>query len=197
MIETYMKLMSYSIENTNVPHDDIFNEMLKFISSKIIFSKIEGVFEVLRILDFYRGDAESLKRKQKHNFQEVHIEKLHELERLSQTKNVTIENVKETLKTISYVPLSHSFDRYYPMVEELSKRLGKKVKFKILGEEVFVPREMTGELNDALMHMIRNGLDHGIETNEARLQKNKPVVSNLEIESTLGEGTNVKLSFKI
>jgi two-component system chemotaxis sensor kinase CheA len=156
--------------------------MINFISSKTISSRVEGIFELLRIIDFYRADAESLKRKQKNNFQEVHIEKLHELERLSQAKNVTIESVKETLKTVSFVPLTHSFYRYFPMVNELSKRLGKNVKLKVIGEEIFVPREMIVELNDALMHMVRNGLDHGIESTEVRLQKNKPAISNLEIE---------------
>jgi chemotaxis protein histidine kinase CheA len=178
--EIYSNLMSYNFNTTQ--DDDVVKEIVSLTNSKIISSKVEGIFELLRMIDFYRGDAASLKRKQKHNFQEVHLEKLHELERLSQAKNMTIEKIKEALKTVSYVPLTHTFYRYYPMVEELSKRLGKQVKLKIIGEEVFVPREITTELNDALMHMVRNGLDHGIETSEVRLQNNKPAESKLEIE---------------
>jgi len=178
----YSELMMMKLEVKNGAAFDLWNTLIQFISMKSEVTKTERIFELLRLLDFYRGDAESLKRKQKNNFQEIHVEKLHELERLFDTENVSQNKLKDVLNTVLYVPLSPSFYRYFPMVDELSKRLNKKVKFKIIGEEVFVKREIITELNDALVHMVRNGIDHGIETSEVRTENNKPLESMLELE---------------
>ncbi|MCM2281414.1 MAG: ATP-binding protein [Bdellovibrionaceae bacterium] len=68
-----------------------------------------------------------------------------------------------------------------PMVKDLAKRLEKQVEFRITGEDIYVRREITYGLRDALVHIIRNSLDHGVEKPEDRIRNGKPPVAVIEI----------------
>ena len=67
------------------------------------------------------------------------------------------------------------------MVIEVSKEVQKEVNFKSGGDEIFVDHEEFNLLNDSLIHLIRNSIDHGIETIEKRKERNKEDFGTINI----------------
>ena len=71
------------------------------------------------------------------------------------------------------LPLSYIFGRYPKLVRDLSKKLDKKIKYIEEGGETKIDKMMIEKLADPLVHVIRNSIDHGIETKEERIAKGK------------------------
>lgn len=86
------------------------------------------------------------------------------------------------------LPVGTLFERYTRTVRDLSSKLGKKVELHIEGEEIGLDRTILESLSDPLIHLIRNSIDHGIETAEERSAKGKPVVGNLYLRAVHESG---------
>jgi two-component system chemotaxis sensor kinase CheA len=71
------------------------------------------------------------------------------------------------------LPISYVFDRYPKLVRDISKNLGKKVNLTMEGGETKLDKNMIEMLADPMIHIMRNSLDHGIESPEIRAQKGK------------------------
>lgn len=76
-------------------------------------------------------------------------------------------------RQLSFADLRSALNRYRSMVTELSSNLDKKVRFELKGDDVAMPSENLGLLLDSMVHLIRNSLDHGLESREQRLQTSK------------------------
>ncbi|MDI3280113.1 MAG: chemotaxis protein CheA [Bacillota bacterium] len=72
------------------------------------------------------------------------------------------------------VPIEQVFSRFPRMVRDLSRELGKKVNLVIEGGETELDRTVVDEIGDPLIHLLRNAVDHGIETPEERRKAGKP-----------------------
>jgi len=79
-----------------------------------------------------------------------------------------VNALERQLNHLSNRQLNDVFHRLGPMVKSLGETLGKKVKLNITGGEIEIPRDLLRSLNDPLVHIIRNSLDHGIESPEDR-----------------------------
>lgn len=84
------------------------------------------------------------------------------------------EEMQDAIMQIRMVPVSTVFQRFPRLVRDLSKKLNKKVKLIIEGEETEADKNVIESLSDPLIHIVRNSLDHGIETPEERISKGKP-----------------------
>ena len=82
--------------------------------------------------------------------------------------------LQESVMRIRMFPISFSFNRFPRMVHDLSSQLGKKVELKISGESTELDKTVMEKISDPLVHLVRNSLDHGIETPEVRVAKGKP-----------------------
>ena len=71
-------------------------------------------------------------------------------------------------------PVWQVFDRFPRMVRDLARKLGKQVDFEIEGKEIELDRAILDEIGDPLVHLLRNAVDHGIETPEVRERAGKP-----------------------
>jgi len=76
--------------------------------------------------------------------------------------------------TMRMVPVETVFNRFPKMVRQLSRDLHKKINLEIIGAETELDRTVIDEIGDPLVHLIRNSLDHGIESPEVRRAKGKP-----------------------
>jgi two-component system chemotaxis sensor kinase CheA len=92
-----------------------------------------------------------------------------------------VNSLERQLNHLSNRQLNDVFRRLGPMVNTLSDTLNKKVKLNITGGEIEIPRDLLRSLNDPLVHIVRNSLDHGIEPPEDREIAGKPDVGNLDI----------------
>jgi two-component system, chemotaxis family, sensor kinase CheA len=75
---------------------------------------------------------------------------------------------------IRMLPVSNTFSKFPRMVRDLSAKLNKKIDLTIEGENTELDRSVIEEINDPLIHLIRNSVDHGIESAEDRLKVGKP-----------------------
>lgn len=83
--------------------------------------------------------------------------------------------LQEIVMSIRMVPLSGAFNKMTRIVRDMKVKLGKDVDLVFEGEETEVDKSVIDNLNDPLMHMVRNSMDHGIEeTQEERIAKGKP-----------------------
>jgi len=94
-------------------------------------------------------------------------------EGLAQLERHTRE-LQESVMRIRMVPISFSFSRFPRLVHDLSGKLGKKIELKMSGENTEVDKTVIEKIGDPLVHLVRNSLDHGIETPEERTAAGKP-----------------------
>ncbi|MEG4067526.1 hybrid sensor histidine kinase/response regulator [Microcoleus sp. Pol11C2] len=92
------------------------------------------------------------------------------------------EALESGIRTLRLLPLSTIFNLFPRTVRDLAKREGKEVALVIEGGETTADKRILEEMKDPLMHMIRNAIDHGIETVEERKKLGKPPVATLRIK---------------
>lgn len=88
-------------------------------------------------------------------------------------KQVTGE-LQEVAMTVRLLPLSTIFRKMIRLVGDVSGKLGKKARLEIIGEETEVDKDVVEALQDPLVHILRNSLDHGLESPGDRLSAGKP-----------------------
>ncbi len=92
-------------------------------------------------------------------------------------------NLQEVGLAMRMVPVSGLFQKMTRLVRDLSKKSNKLVNFKVIGEETEIDKTIVEQLSDPLVHMIRNSLDHGMETKEERANTNKPATGSISLEA--------------
>ncbi|MCB1754035.1 MAG: chemotaxis protein CheA [Gammaproteobacteria bacterium] len=102
------------------------------------------------------------------------------LDGISQLERNTRE-LQESVLQIRMLPISFSFSRFPRLVRDLSSSMGKNIELKMTGEHTEVDKNVLEKIADPLVHLVRNSLDHGIETPEVRKQKGKPEAGILEL----------------
>ena len=101
---------------------------------------------------------------------------------LAQLERNTRE-LQENVMRIRMLPISFSFSRFPRLVHDLSTQLGKKVVLKLSGEHTELDKTVLEKMSDPLVHLVRNALDHGIETAEKRLAANKSEEGTLHLHA--------------
>ncbi|WP_036224412.1 chemotaxis protein CheA [Mesoaciditoga lauensis] len=110
-------------------------------------------------------------------------------ESLSQLGRITLD-LQSIVMKIRMIPVSFVFDRFPRMVRDLSKKLNKKINFVVQGEDTELDRTVADEIGEPLVHIIRNAIDHGIETEEERIGAGKPPTGTVVL-SARQEGDSV------
>jgi two-component system chemotaxis sensor kinase CheA len=91
---------------------------------------------------------------------------------LVQLARITAE-VQKTTMSMRMVPIGQLFQRLSRLVRDVSRQVGKTVELDVVGEEIELDRSIVEELQDPLLHMVRNSIDHGIETPVQRKELGK------------------------
>lgn len=105
------------------------------------------------------------------------------LETLLETLNRQTRELQESVMAIRAQPVRAAFARMPRLVRDLCDLLGKDVRLVTIGEDVEVDTTVIMELSEPLMHMVRNAMDHGIETPEERRAVGKPPVGTLTLKA--------------
>ena len=111
------------------------------------------------------------------------------METLEQMDRVT-GDLQNIVMKVRMVPVSAVFNRFPRMVRDVSKELGKEINLTIEGEETELDRTVIDEIGDPIMHLLRNSLDHGVESPDVREAKGKPRVGEVGLIAR-HEGNNV------
>lgn len=82
-------------------------------------------------------------------------------------------DLQNVIMSMRMVPLTNTFQKMNRIVFDVSRKLGKDIEFEMVGEQTEVDKNIIEHISDPLMHLVRNAVDHGIETNEERIDSGK------------------------
>ncbi len=99
-------------------------------------------------------------------------------------------NLHESVMKVRMVPIESVTQKYPRMIRDLSRNLNKKMNLVITGEDTELDRTVVDQIGDPLQHLLRNSADHGLESNELRLERGKPEVGTIFLNA-YQEGNNV------
>lgn len=100
--------------------------------------------------------------------------------------------LQEVSTFMQMVPIQTLFQKMTRMVRDLSKKTGKLARLTLSGEDTLFARNMIEKLNDPLVHMIRNAVDHGIEDTELRKTTGKPPLGTVQLIARCEEDNGKK-----
>ncbi|WP_436857785.1 chemotaxis protein CheA [Citrobacter tructae] len=99
-------------------------------------------------------------------------------------------DLQESVMSIRMMPMEYVFSRFPRLVRDLAGKLGKQVELTLVGSSTELDKSLIERIIDPLTHLVRNSLDHGIESPEKRLESGKNSVGNL-ILSAEHQGGNI------
>lgn len=104
-----------------------------------------------------------------------------------------VDDLVESSKKLVMLPLSTLGSLFPKAVRDLSRDTGKDTSFVLQGEEICIDKRVLEEMKDPLLHLLRNAVDHGIESPEQRRKSGKPTRANLLLAASAVEGNQVEL----
>ncbi len=102
--------------------------------------------------------------------------------------NRHIRSMQDSIMSIRMVPMESVYSKFPKIIRDLSKSMDKKVNFTHTGDSVEIDKAMIEGLTDPLVHIIRNSLDHGLESPQDRVNAGKSEVGNISINAEQSNG---------
>ncbi|MBY0575242.1 MAG: chemotaxis protein CheA [Gallionellaceae bacterium] len=106
---------------------------------------------------------------------------LRELDQSVTQLDMLVVNLQNAVMKTRMQPIGRLFKKYPRLARDLARQLGKDVELVLSGEETEMDKTMIEDLNDPLVHLVRNAVDHGVETIEGRIAAGKPEKSIVEL----------------
>ncbi len=107
----------------------------------------------------------------------------------------SVSDLQEVVMKLRMQPVKRIFSKFPRIVRDLAKKVGKKINLELEGEDTEIDRSILNQLEDPLIHLVRNSIDHGIEPPEERLAKGKPEYGTIVL-SALQEGDRIIVSIE-
>jgi len=143
------------------------------------------IYDIVRVLRTFKSqfsEFEPLSLPKLVQISELSLDKLRESVKDVHRRQPGIEKISRQMDKILEMPVSTIAIRFAPMIQELSVSLKKNVHFHTKGLETTADRQLLYCLQDILLHLFRNSLDHGIESSEERLALGKSLPATLSLE---------------
>lgn len=106
-----------------------------------------------------------------------------------------VEEIRDSALQLRMVPISTTFNRFQRVVRDVGKELGKDIALTITGGDTEVDKSVVEKISDPLMHLVRNAIDHGIESAERRQGHGKSAKGTLRLNAYHGSGNiNIEVS---
>jgi two-component system chemotaxis sensor kinase CheA len=120
-------------------------------------------------------------------------ETLSELDQSVTQLDMLVVNLQNAVMKTRMQPIGRLFKKYPRLARDLARSLGKDVELVLVGEETEMDKTMIEDLNDPLVHLVRNAVDHGVETVAGRREAGKPEKSLVEL-SARQEGDHILIT---
>lgn len=114
-----------------------------------------------------------------------------ELEETVETMSEMLEEIRNGIMDIRMVQVEESFSKLRRIVNETAKKTNKKINFEIIGGETELDKTVIEKISDPLIHMLRNSIDHGVETPEVRIEHGKSEEGNVTLRAYPDAGSIV------
>ncbi len=105
------------------------------------------------------------------------------LKRITENIDRLTADLQDLVMQVRMVPVSQIFDRFPRLVRDLSLKKGKKIELVMEGKEIEVDRTVLDEIGEPLIHLLRNSIDHGIETPSERENAHKDPVGTIKLSA--------------
>ena len=99
-------------------------------------------------------------------------------------------DLQENVMRIRMLPINFVFSRFPRLVRDIAQKLNKQVELKLIGEQTELDKTVMEKISDPMVHLVRNSLDHGLETVEKRLQAGKDPVGTVTLNA-FHQGGNI------
>lgn len=149
-------------------------------SIRVNLEKIEQLMNLFEESFIERGRIEEII----HKIGDRHLE-----ERMQRLVSIS-KDLQNLVLNMRLVPVETAFNRFPHMIRQLAKELGKDINLVITGKETEIDRIVIDEIGDPLVHLIRNSVDHGIETQEERAKTDKDKIGTVTLDA-FHSGNNV------
>jgi two-component system chemotaxis sensor kinase CheA len=117
---------------------------------------------------------------------------LHALDQAVSQLDLLVSDLQNAVMKTRMQPIGRLFQKYPRIARDLARGLGKDVELVLAGEETEIDKTMIEDLSDPIIHLIRNAVDHGVETPAERLAAHKPEKSEVRLEARQ-EGDHIVL----
>ena len=107
--------------------------------------------------------------------------------------DMLVINLQNSVMKTRMQPIGRLFKKYPRLARDLARQLGKDVELVLSGEETEIDKTMIEDLNDPLVHLVRNAVDHGVEDSEQRIAAGKPLKSVVQLGAKQ-EGDHIVIS---
>ena len=94
-----------------------------------------------------------------------------------------MRELQESVMRVRMLPITFVFSRFPRMVRDLAQRLGKQIELKLTGEQTELDKTVLEKIGDPLVHLVRNSIDHGIESPERRIAAGKPAFGTVHLDA--------------
>ncbi len=165
-----------SIDSNAKGNDKAQAVQKKHTSSKTIrvdIERLEALMNLFSELVIDRGRLEQIAA-------DVHHSGLSEVVEHMNRISGDLQNI---ILNIRMVPVEQVFNRFPRMVRDLAKDLNKKINLTITGADTELDRTVIDEIGDPLVHLLRNAVDHGLETSEERKRNRKPEIGEIGLKA--------------
>jgi two-component system chemotaxis sensor kinase CheA len=98
------------------------------------------------------------------------------------------KDLQSAIISMRMVSLSNTFKKMNRIVFDVSRKLGKDIEFEMIGENTEVDKNIIDNISDPLMHLVRNAVDHGIESNEERIANGKIEKGKVTLSASIEDG---------
>ena len=104
-------------------------------------------------------------------------------------------DIQLSVMKMRMVPIRKVFNKFPRMVRDIARKANKKINLEMYGEATEIDKSVIEELNDPLVHLIRNSIDHGIESPQERLKKGKPEAGTIKLNA-YQEGNSIVIQIE-
>lgn len=108
---------------------------------------------------------------------------LHALDAAVSQLDLLVSDLQNAVTKTRMQPIGRLFQKYPRIARDLARNLGKDVELALVGEETEIDKTMIEDLSDPIIHLIRNAVDHGVETPDERMAQGKPGKSVVRLEA--------------
>ena len=108
---------------------------------------------------------------------------LHSLDQAVSQLDLLVSDLQNAVMKTRMQPIGRLFQKYPRIARDLARNLGKDVELVLAGEETEIDKTMIEDLSDPIIHLIRNAVDHGVESPEERRAAGKPEKSQVRLEA--------------
>ena len=170
------KLLKHSIRVDAAKIDTLMNQVGELVVSRAWFSQL---FNEMRELQQELNQTQKLDQKELKHVKELTLRISEATTALGRVAN----ELQEGVMRVRMLPIEQLFSRYPRLVHDLVRGSGKKVHLEIVGEETELDKVVIEEIADPLVHILRNAIDHGLESPKERLAGGKPETGTLRLQA--------------